>query len=326
MVNKLVSIIIPNWNGEKLLAQCLPSIKRSNFNNYEIILVDNNSVDNSIQLAKSIFNNLKVIKLNRNYGFAKAVNEGIKQSKGEYLFLLNNDVIIEKDCITRLVRVLVQKSEDIVGVTGKILSLSDKNIIDSAGDEINIVGQASSRGKGESKTKESTEEPVFLITAGGSLFRKKTFNKVGLFDDDFFAYYEDVDWCLRAQLSGYKLWYTPKAVMYHEHKATSKRMANYVEYLQFRNQTQVIIKNFPSPLLIKRLRWLKIPLVHLNTILFFAKNNLLKEALLSDLWIVFRLPQLILKKIMIQKNRKVDLNYFDNQMIEKKIKLLFLYF
>ena len=94
MVNKLVSIIIPNWNGEKLLAQCLPSIKRSNFNNYEIILVDNNSVDNSIQLAKSIFNNLKVIKLNRNYGFAKAVNEGIKQSKGEYLFLLNNDVII----------------------------------------------------------------------------------------------------------------------------------------------------------------------------------------------------------------------------------------
>ena len=97
---------------------------------------------------------------------------------------------------------MVQKSEDIVGVTGKILSLSDKNIIDSAGDEINIVGQASSRGKGESKTKESTEEPVFLITAGGSLFRKKTFNKVGLFDDDFFAYYEDVDWCLRAQLSG----------------------------------------------------------------------------------------------------------------------------
>lgn len=317
---KKVSIIIPNWNGEKILERCLLSIKTLEYPSLEVIVVDNGSTDNSIEIARTTYPNVKVINLGKNYGFAYPVNAGIRKSTGENIFLLNNDAEVEKNCLKYMEDIL-HETPEVIGVTGRIFNIKNKNYLDSAGDTMNIIGQPFSRGVGDSPTKWEKPGFVFLITAAGSLFRKKAFNDVGFFDESFFAYYEDVDWCLRAQLKGYKFWYEPRAIIYHEHKFTSKKNPNFLEYLQFRNQMQLVIKNFPWQLFFKRLRWIKIPIVHIHNFYFFIQKGLFKEALLAQLWIISHLITLFFKRVEIQKRRRVSLDYLEKLMNDKKIKI-----
>lgn len=316
-----VAVIIPNWNGKKLLQVCLRSLENQTYNNFEIVVVDNGSTDGSVEFLKSKYPQVKIIKFEKNLGFAKAVNEGIKTSKSKYILLLNNDTKIDKHCLKLLVNVL-NKQKDICAVAPKVVSFYNPKIIDSAGDTMNVVGQAFHRGWKEKSFKWNTPGEIFLCTAGACLYRRRAFSKIGLFDESFFIYSEDVDWCLRGQLVSCQFWYEPKAIVYHRHKATTgKRMPKFFEYLRFRNMNLTIIKDFPWQLFLKRWRFLTIPLVHFNTIMYMALHGLFKEALLADLWILSHLPQTLRKRWKIQKTRKVSINYLDNQMEPKKIRL-----
>jgi GT2 family glycosyltransferase len=316
-----LSVIIPNWNGKILLQDCLRSLARQSFKDFEIIVVDNGSTDGSIEFLQSKYPYVKIIKFGENLGFAKAVNKGIKTSKSKYILLLNNDTKVNRHCLKLLVDML-ERRRDICAVVPKVVWFFDSSIIDSAGDVMNTVGQAFHRGWREKSSKWNIPEEVFLCTAGASLYRKKAFSKIGLFDESFFIYGEDVDWCLRAQLAGCKFWYEPKAIVYHYHKATTgEHMPRFFEYLHFRNMALTIIKNFPWQLFLKRWRIITIPLVHFNTILYMAFHGLWKEALLADFWIITHLPQILKKRWRIQKTRRVNINYLDKWMEPKKIRL-----
>lgn len=317
----LASVVIPNWNGKHLLKTCLNSLKKQTAKNIEIIVVDNGSKDSSVDYIQRFFSWVKIIPLDKNYGFAKAVNTGIKHSLGKYVVLINNDTEVDKNCLQYLIE-SADKNKEVGFIAAKMLNFYDRNKIDSAGDWIDVVGHANNIGYGEKDgLKFNNSGPVFLVTGGGGLFKKEVFDKVGYLDEDYFAYFEDVDLCLRAQLVGFKGWFEPKAKIYHIHKATSRKNPGFLEYLQFRNMTQTIIKDFPWALLRKDFNWLRALLVNLNTIRFLASQGYTLQALQAEGWILLHLPQLLKKRWQIQRTKKVPDQYIIDNILPKKITL-----
>lgn len=322
LVNKTsvkLSVIIPNWNGKDMLKTCLASLKKQTFKDFEVVVVDNGSIDGSVNYIEKFFPEVKLVKLPKNTGFAPAVNLGIKICVGEMIMLLNNDTEVDKDCLKLLVNTATVKKE--VGfIAAKILNFKNRNIIDSAGDYIDAVGHSDNIGRGE-KDGEKFSKPgfIFLATGGGTLFKREVFEKIGFFDHDFFAYMEDVDFCLRAQLRGIKGWYEPKAKIYHIHKATSSRNPGFTEYLQYRNMTITVLKNFPKEVFLKDFNWLKIILVNLNTIRFLGQNNYLKEALKAEFYILTNMLKILKQREEIQSKINVPISYIIENIRPKRI-------
>ncbi len=318
-MSKKVSVIIPNWNGKELLVDCLTSLSHQKFNDYEVILVDNASSDDSLDYTIENFSSVKIVKLNKNYGFAKAINEGVKASSAEYAVFLNNDTKVDRNWLKSIVD-CADKNRDVISVNSKILNFYNRKLIDGVGIEVNEVGQARSIGWGETDNNQYSKEMyIFGATGGAALFRRNDFIKIGMFDESFFMYSEEVDFAFRAQFIGYKSIYCPKAIVFHKHKATAKKLPHHIEYWQFRNMTVTIIKDFSFDLLMKNWRWLKIILVHFNTYFYQIKNGYFCAPFLADLWIISRLLILIKKRKEIQSTRKVDLTYIDSFLKEKKI-------
>lgn len=316
-----VSVIIPNWNGRDLLADCLNSLKNQSYQDFEIILVDNGSTDSSVDYVTSYFSQVKIIKLTENFGFARAINEGVRLSQAKYVVLLNNDTSCDKNWLSSLVE-CVDRHPEVVSVNSKLLNFYNRKIIDGVGILINEVGQARSIGwQEEDRGQYDKEQYIFGATAGASLFRREDFVKAGLFDEQFFMYYEEVDFAFRAQFVGLQSIYCPKAVVYHKHKATAKKLSQHIEYWQFRNMTQTIIKDFPTSLLLKDFRWLKIILVHFNTIFYQLKNGFLWPPILTELWLIVHLPRLLTERKKIQLTKKVSDEYIDRFLVKKEITL-----
>jgi GT2 family glycosyltransferase len=240
-----VSIVIPNYNGEKYLKVCLNSLSRQTINSYEIIIVDNASMDNSFGLIEKEYSDVKLIKMNKNTGFSKAVNIGIKASKGKYVVLLNNDTEVEPDWLSNLVR-CIEADEKIFSVSSKMIRYNEKDKIDDAGDNYTILGWAYKRGDGFSVSKYNRPGEVFSSCAGAAIYRKSVFDEIGYFDDNFFAYMEDVDISYRARIQGYKNLYCDKAEVYHIGSATSGSKYNSFKVrLAARNNNYVLLKNMP---------------------------------------------------------------------------------
>lgn len=313
------SVIIPNWNGSKLLTDCLGSLTRQTFEDFEIILVDNGSTDDSREFVRSNFPKVKIIPLQKNFGFAKAINEGVKASSSKYIILLNNDTSVDRNFLKQLIK-CADSHPEVISVNSKLLNFYNKKIIDGVGILINEVGQARSLGwQEEDRGQYDSNQYIFGATGGASLFKRKDFIKVGLFDEKYFMYSEEVDFAFRAQFLGYKSIYCPKAVIYHKHKATSGKLPANTEYWQFRNMTMTIIKDFPADILLKDWRWLKIILVHFNTIFYQIKKGFIWPPVSSDLWILFRLPGLLYERKKIQSNIKVNNDYLEKFFVKKKV-------
>lgn len=320
VLNKITaSVIIPNWNGKHLLDDCLTSLKRQTFRDFEVIVVDNGSTDGSVEYLKDKYSWTKVVMLDKNYGFAKAINKGVLESIGEYVIFLNNDTAVDKDWIRELIK-CISKRKDAISINSKILNFFDHKKIDGVGIEINEVGQARSIGWEQKDTGQYNREmEIFGATGGASLFRKDIFLKVGMFDENYFMYSEEVDLAFRTHFLGYKSFYCPSAVVYHKHKASSKKKPQHLEYWQFKNMTQTIIKDYPTSLLFKNWRWLKIILVHLNTILYQIKNGFFWPPLLTEVWLVTHLPILLYKRYRIQKDIKVGESCIEKFLTPKKV-------
>lgn len=315
----IVSVIIPNWNGETLLKDCLQSLQKQTYKDFEIILVDNGSTDDSIEYVLENFPKVKTIKLSKNFGFAKAINEGVKTSVAKYVAFLNNDTEVTNNWLENLIKV-VQKHPEAISVNSKILNFYNRKLIDGVGILINEVGQAKSIGfNQEDQGYDDSEMYIFGATGGAALFRRLDFIKVGCFDENYFMYSEEVDFAFRAQFLGYQSIYCPKAIVYHQHKATAKKLPQHIEYWQFRNMTATIIKDFPASIILRKWRWLKIILVHLNTIFYQLRNGFFWPPVLADLWILFHLPYLLKERWRIQRSRKVSDDYIESFFKEKKI-------
>jgi hypothetical protein len=282
-------------------------------------VVDNGSTDGTAAMVKKDYPEVDLIRLESNRGFAAAVNEGVEQTEGDYFALLNNDVEVEEGWLEALVGTL-ESHREYAACAPKSLNFFQRRRLDGAGDEINIVGQAKSRGYGEEdRGQYDRGEEVFAVSAGASLYRRSVWEKVGPFAEEYFAYFEDLDWCFRARLAGHRFYYQPKAVVYHRHKATSARDPGKLAYLTFRNTTLTMLGNFPGGLFVSRYRWLKIPLVHLNTIWYLGRSGKLIQALAADFWILRHLGWLWRRRGRIQRQRAVSVEEIDRWMEPKPI-------
>lgn len=280
-----VTIIIPNFNGIEFLKTCLESLKLQNYV-AETIIVDNGSNDGSVDYIKQNYPEIQIIENKKNLGFASAVNQGIKTSKSEYVFLLNNDIELEPDCISNLLK-CIENDKSIFAVSSKMIQHNDRNKIDDAGDEYNILGWTKRVGYGKSTDLYNQKREIFSACAGAALYKKNILDEIGYFDEKFFAYLEDLDISYRARIHGYQIHYCPQAIVYHIGSGTSgSRYNEFKIKLSARNNIYVPYKNMPWPQLL-----LNSPLLILGFLikyLFFLKKgygsaylNGLKEGLHS---------------------------------------------
>src|SRR3990167_3263136 len=246
------SVVVPNWNGEQDLPACLDSLL-AQAPKPQIIVVDNGSVDSSVELVRNKYPEVKLVTLAKNKGFAGGVNVGIKtaiDSGSKYVALLNNDAVADRTWLKNLVSFLESNTKAGIA-TSKILDQKGK-YIDSTGDIYTIWGLPYPRGRGESDTEKYDKETwVFGASGGASIYRTKMLQQIGLFDEDFFAYYEDVDLSFRAQLTGWKVAYAPKAVVHHQIGATSSKISGFTTYHTLKNLPWLLWKNVPWPLMPK---------------------------------------------------------------------------
>lgn len=241
-----VSVVIPNYNGEKYIKGCLDSLMKQSLKADEIIIVDNNSTDNSLEIIKEYKDYIKLICLKENHGFSVAVNEGIKASRSEFVTLLNNDTELEENWLKELVK-CISKEKRIFSCCSKMIRYDNKDIIDDAGDEYTILGWARKIGDGKNISQYTEEKEVFSSCAGAAIYRKSILDEIGYFDENFFAYLEDLDISYRAKVYGYINYYCPSAKVYHIGSATSGSKHNdFKVRLAARNNIFLIYKNMPN--------------------------------------------------------------------------------
>lgn len=305
----MVAVIIPNYKGEEHLRECLDSLKIQSYGNFEVIVVDNNSPDNSVEIIRNEYSFVKLIILDTNTGFSKAINTGIKSAlenkNTEFLILLNNDIKCDRDFVKELINGFSEA--DTGSVASKMLNYYNPDIIDDAGDFINKRGLPYARGN---KTKDSPlfnrKEFIFSACAGAAAYKREVFENVGLFDEDFFAYFEDIDFGFRMQLMGYKCFYNPGAVCYHKRGATFSSQGELTTMLCEKNLVAVRIKNYPLILLTKNLfifffsrivRYYRFWREHSFVVFLYALKGYFKGLL--------EIPKSMKKRNHIQKNRKL---------------------
>lgn len=271
-----VSIVIPNYNGKHFLKACLEAVFAQTIKDLEVIVVDNGSTDGSQEyLAK--FPSVRILSLDQNYGFCRAVNEGIKAAASDYVILLNNDTEVEKDFAKELLEA-IKADERIFSCSSKMLQFHERERIDDAGDYYCALGWAFGRGKGDLASDYETTAKIFAACAGAAIYRKKMLEELGYFDEKHFAYLEDIDLGYRARIAGYRNVYAPKAVVYHVGSGFSGSVHNAFKVkLSSRNSIYLAYKNMPWLQLI-----LNAPFLLLGCLikwLFFWKKGLGKEYL-----------------------------------------------
>lgn len=268
------SVIIPNYNGERFLKDCLESLNNQTEKEFEVIFVDNNSEDDSINAAKKLMQDIRIISLKKNYGFSRAVNEGIKASKAEYVILLNNDT--ETD--SRFVEILlkeIQKSKRIFSCAAKLVQFNNRDRIDSAGDYYTILGCTFTKGYNKKTQSFNKNDVIFSSCAGAAIYRKSVFDKIGYFDELHFAYLEDVDVGYRAKIHGYRNVFAAQAVVYHVGSGSSgSRHNEFKVRLAARNNVYLNYKNMPIIQLIINLPFILIGIF--MKFLYMRKFNLEK--------------------------------------------------
>ena len=221
MPTSKVSVIIPHWNGIDILADCLESLNKNTYPNIEIVVVDNASTDGSSDWISSHYPHIKLIKNNKNYGYAGGCNIGAEASSGEYITFLNNDTVQNEDFIEHLADFL-NLNPQVSAVQPKILNYYDQNKFDYAGGcggWLDILGFPFARGRlflniESDNSQYEKIRPIFWASGTALMVRKKDFDLLGGFDNTFFAHQEEIDLCWKIHLSGNQVWSIPKAIVF----------------------------------------------------------------------------------------------------------------
>lgn len=266
-----VSIVIPNYNGIEFISNCLKSLENQTYPYFQVIVMDNASTDGSQKLILKEFNYVILIQLDKNYGFCKAVNEGIKISNTKYVILLNNDTVVDKHFVEELVKV-IEKSPKTFSCSAKMLQLNQKELIDDAGDFYCALGWAFARGKSKSAAKYNQNTEIFASCAGAAIYRKAIFERLGYFDEAHFAYLEDIDIGYRAKIHGFRNEFAAKSIVYHAGSGSSgSRYNEFKVKLASRNSIYLIYKNMPMIQIILNFPLLLTGII-LKTIFFTRKG------------------------------------------------------
>jgi GT2 family glycosyltransferase len=328
-----VSVIVLNYNGKKFIIGCLSSLLSTNYPNFEVLFVDNASTDGSRELLeeeikKLKLDNFKLISLDKNYGFAKGNNIGIKLSdpKSELIVLLNNDTEVDPNWVKNLV--IFMKTHKDVGVAQcKLRSLKNRALIDSAGGVIDYIGRVLNIGNGEPDSERFSEPyEVFYAKGAAIVIRRDIIRKVGLLDEDYFINYEETDLCWRTWFSGMKVAFIPNSIVYHYGSATissgiEELPKPFILYHTRKNQISTLIKNYSTKNAIKYVTYL-----YIKYILFSLKLILRKrirhavEYIKAMIWPIVNLKSLLTKREYVQKYiRKVPDEIVMEKMLNFKV-------
>lgn len=247
-----IAVVILNWNGRKYLQHFLPSVMASTYPNYEVIVADNGSTDDSVEFLQREFPLVRLIRFDRNYGFAKGYNEALKQVVAEFYVLLNSDVEVQPGWLEPMVS-LLGKDKGIAACQPKILSYHNKKLFEyagAAGGWLDKYGYPFAKGRifdfcEEDHGQYDQCEPIFWASGAALFIRSNVFHAMKGFDEYFFAHQEEIDLCWRMQLAGYRIYSCPSSVVYHVGGGTLPRGNSKKTYLNFRNNHIMLSKNLP---------------------------------------------------------------------------------
>ncbi len=300
-----VSVIIPNWNTRRWLAGCLDGLQAQNYRDFQVILVDNGSTDNSLAFVSEHYPEVEILPLPENRGFAAAINIGLKQAGSEYVALLNVDTAPRPNWLAKLVETMEYSPPDVGCLASKMLTLDDPHIIDDAGDTFSWYGSARKRGLGEPAGDYCQAGEVFSACAGAALYRRAFFEEVGDLDENFVSYLEDVDLGLRGRLLAYRCLYVPTAEVLHQGQGAGMGRSRYV-YLMTRNRLALLLKNIPLELLFKHALTLLF-----GQLYFFLVYKKPLHSLAGIISFLAALPRILRQRRLIQKRKKIS-----NQALE----------
>ncbi|HET8590429.1 MAG TPA: glycosyltransferase family 2 protein [Nakamurella sp.] len=308
-----VAVVVPNWNGADRLADSVRSLARQTYPDLSIVVVDNGSTDDSVQvldrLRREIGRPLVVLRNATNLGFAGGVNTGIRHALAagfEFVALFNNDAVAESDWLEHLAAALAEHPD--AGIATSRLLMADGKTVDSTGDFLSVWGIAFPRDRDQPAEPVRPSGYVFSASGGASLYRATLFDRIGLFDEAYFAYFEDVDLSFRAQLAGLRVFYRSDAVTYHDQGSTSGRIPGFAVEQMFKNLPMLLVKNLPLRL------W---PSVVPRFLLIYPL--LLANAVRRGQWrpalrgfaagVRLSLGHSIVERLRIQRGRTVDAGY-----------------
>lgn len=272
-MNKFVCIVILNWNGFKDTIKCLESCGELNYSNFRTLVVDNGSADGSEKIIREHFPDIPFIQTGKNLGFAGGNNVGIRhalEQGADYIWILNNDTVVDKTCLDFMIR--AAEADPGIGMVGnKIYYHRNHGTIWYAGGTVDLEKGGLTHHIGKDCKDDGSFDmpgPTGYVTGCSVLVKKETVQDIGLLDENYFLYFEDVDWSLKARQKGWKLFYEPKAKLWHREGA--RREKNYSDkfiYYSIRNRLY-LMKCFAH-----KKMW-RCHFLHLKTMLYFVKSSL----------------------------------------------------
>lgn len=304
-----VAVVIVNWNGLMFLPACLLSLSRQTHPPHEIVVVDNGSTDGSIAYLEQQHPDVWLIRNPHNVGFAAACNQGIQATQAEFIALLNNDTVVHPQWLEAM---LAAVNDPAAGMCAcRMLSMHDAGMIDSAGIAVDRLGYAWGIGGGTQDQPDNYPASSQLLgpSGGAGLYRRKMLEDIGLLDEDFFAYLEDVDIAWRAQWAGWQCAFAVDAIVFHVHSATTAQIPHLKSRLLARNRIWMIVKNYPARYL---LTYLPILLVgELGALVYLARHRRFSSSLRGRLEAMRRLPT------MLHKRKQAPHRISDQQMMAR---------
>lgn len=302
----MISVITPNWNGRRFLKDFFDSAlgQRVEGEVVEFILVDNGSTDGSRDFVRDCYPDVRVVAFDANRGFAIAVNEGIMASRGEWVTLLNNDLRMAPGALEAMWKTL-QKYPEAGFCAAKMLLFDRPDLINAVGDGVGLDGDPFNVGFLEPDHGQFDQERRVLgACAGAAMYRRSMLEEIGLFDDDFFLNFEDVDLSLRANLMGYQGVYTPNAVVYHHHSATLEPGSYRHVFFTSKNALNILVKNFPLTIFLRCFPGILLTEMR-RAAIFFAtgQSRVYREAK----WAYLReLRKMLGKRRVVQSRRQIS--------------------
>lgn len=306
-----VSIIIVTWDGRQHLDACLTAVAGQQGVDAETILVDNASSDGTAEYVRSRFPWVRLVSLDRNYGFAGGNNAGAREARGQYLAFLNNDTSADPQWLRTLLAGL-DESRRVALATSRIVYVHDPEIVDSAGDGLTRAGGAFKRHHGGRASDAAESRDVFGACGAAFIIPKAVFDEIGGFDADFFLSHEDVDLSYRAQLRGYRCRYVADSIVHHRGSASLGRVSRMGVFHGQRNLEWMYVKNTPLSLVVRTLpahmAYNAAAAVH------FARHGLLGTFLSAKVAALAGLPHALRKRAAIQRSRSVPARAIWNQL------------
>ena len=318
--NPFVSIIILNYNAGELLMNCIQSIIDSSYSNYEIILVDNNSNDQSHINCKKKFEQIKLIENKKNYGYCEGNNIGIRQASGQFITILNPDTIVDKNWLDYLIQAYDKKGEGLY--QPKILSLYEKNVLQSTGNYIQLFGFGYARDKGEENSEKRNIIEKVGFASGTCLFTSKlVLDKIGLLDPFIFLYLDDLDLGWRAKHLGISSFFVPNSIVYHAESYILRWSSKKFYWLE-RNRKYCLMTHFSEKTISKMLPTLII--VDILVFFFYLSKGFVFSKIKADLnilknWSYIKKRRNELESIKKFEDKEIIENFTDDIFVPKTV-------